>query len=64
MDNLDPFEEGEFDHVFYEMVAEVVVPLYRAFKAQGVSGQEAAALAAAFAQQMIPTDTKGPQDGS
>lgn len=79
MSDEEPDEEKNFDsieHLFggegmadaaeiaFEAMAQIMAPVYRALKRQGLSAQESAALTAAFVAQNMPVDLQGPQDGS
>lgn len=66
-------EEFDFDElekaldtqkILFEKMAELMAPLYRAFRAQGLSAHEAAVLTAAYFTQTMPIDAIGPQEGS
>lgn len=59
-------EEGmkSESEIALEALATSVVQMYRAFKKEGLSPQESAALTAAFVSQNMPIDMQGPQDGS
>jgi hypothetical protein len=67
-DESDPFEgmdgnEMERD-VAVAMAAEIMVPIFKALEAKGLSPQEAAALTAALMAQNMPFPQQGPQEGS
>lgn len=54
--------EGDFDDIkiVLEMMAQVAVPMFKAFRAQGLSTQEAAALTAAYINQIVPQEQQKP----
>lgn len=60
----DPFTDEDAARVFADELAKLLIPLFKAFRANGLSGPEAAALAAAYCQQVMPYDMQGPQEGS
>lgn len=62
--NFDDSEFSSFEQAALESMAAAMATLFKAFKKQGLSAQEAAALTAAYASQIIPEDPKGPTDGS
>lgn len=58
--------EGDFDvtKIAFEAMASLMAPLFKALTKQGLSGQEAAALTAAYWAQNMPVEPEEPQDGS
>lgn len=65
MDNdFDTSGFPDASEIAFDELAKLMVPMFRAFIRQGISAQEAAALTAAYCQQIMPSDGQGPQDGS
>lgn len=60
-DRGDEFDEAK---VAFDEMAKIMAPMFRALTRNGLTGQEAAALTAAYWAQNMPTELQGPIDGS
>lgn len=65
MEGFDFMGADDFDEqkIAFEMVAKIMAPMFRALTKEGLSGQEAAALVAAYMAQTMPQPMEDPPDG-
>lgn len=59
-----PFSDGDVQRIAFEEMAKMMVPMFNAMVNEGLQPAHAAALTAAYWQQLMPTPPQGPQDGS
>lgn len=57
-----PFNEDDTQRIALEEMAKLMVPMFQAMVKEGLSGQEAAALTAAYWHQLIPRPSPDPME--